>query len=225
MEEKEPKEEIQEEEYTIENEDNLSINLSIEEVEELNEEEIEILAQKVEYNIDKYEDMLVKAQNESLDEDELKELGFDNDEYNRLKELDKELYKHKRALKKIHHEKGLFAYLPVWCAIIGILVFVFNIYPINPLLVEHVLIDFSEKILGNGQYDGVSMIYVIYFVYIGIFYLTEVLSLVGLLIYALVKKDKNKMKSFYSYLVVTIIDIVALIPGLLSFINTMNNIK
>ena len=69
------------------------------------------------------------------------------------------------------------------------------------------------------------MIYVTYFVYIGIFYLTEILSLVGLLIYALVKKDKNKMKSFYSYLVVTIIDIVALIPGLLSFFNTMNNIK
>lgn len=224
MEEKEQNEELQEE-YTLEVEDSLNINLTLEEVEELSEEDVDILAQKIEYNIDKYEDMLVKAQNELLDDEELKALGFDNDEYIRLKELDKALYKHKRALKKMNHEKGLFAYLPVWCAIIGIIVFVFNVYPVNPLLVEHVLIDFSEKILSSGDYDGISLIYATYFIYVGTFYLIEILSLIGLFIYAKIKKDKNKMKSFYSYLVVTLINIAIVLPGFISFLDTMNNIK
>lgn len=224
MEENKEVQENQEEEYTLEVEDSLNVNITLDEVQELNEEDIEILAQKVEYNIDRYEDMLVKAENEYLSEEELLKLGYDDEEYHRLKELDKALYKHKRELKKMNHEKGFFAYLPVWCAIIGILVFVFNVYPVNPLLIETYLVEISEKILENNTYDHKFILYFLYFVYIGIFYVTEILSLLALLIVAKIKKDKNLMKSFYSYLVITVIDVIALLPGLISFLNTMANL-
>lgn len=212
------------EEFNIESDDPINTNITIEEIEELDLDDVEILAQKLEFSIDHYEQMILKAETEMLSEEDLIDLGFDNEDYLRLKALEKALYRHKKELRKMNKEKGVFAHLPIWCAVIGILVFVFNVYPVNPLLIERVLIDLSEKIIANNTINHITLLYLIYFLYVGIFYLTEIVSLIVLFVIGKVKKDSDKMKSFYSYLVITIFDIIMLIPGLVSFLKTMSQL-
>ena len=112
------------EEFNIESDDPINTNITIEEIEELDLDDVEILAQKLEFSIDHYEQIILKAETEMLSEEDLIDLGFDNADYLRLKALEKALYRHKKELRKMNKEKGVFAHLPIWCAVIGILVFV-----------------------------------------------------------------------------------------------------
>ena len=199
----------------------LSIDYEIEKVDELNEYESMVLASKVEVEIQKYEDILLKGEKEFLSYEELVELGYNDEEYKRLKKLDKALYKHVNNMNKAGESRGIFSYLPLWVAIVGAITFVFNVYPVNPLLFMHVVVNISEK-YENLFSGGAWLAYLMYFIYVGVFYLP---LLVGFIIY-LIKgiKDKIARKRFYWFIGILLIDIGILIPGLLAFLKMMKGI-
>ena len=199
----------------------LNIDYDIEKVDELNEYESMVLASKVEVEIQKYEDILLKGEKEFLSFEELVELGYNDEEYHRLKKLDKALYKHVNNMNKASESRGLFSYLPLWLAIVGAVAFMFNVYPVNPLLFMHVVVNISEK-FENLFSGGAWLAYLMYFIYVGVFYLP---LLVGFVIY-LIKgiKDKIARKRFYWFNGILLIDIGILIPGLITFLKMMKGI-
>lgn len=213
--EEEPQKEDEESNYE---EVDIDINYDIDKIDELNEYEVMVLASKVEVEIQKYEDILLKAQKEYLSEKEILDLGYNEEEYKRLIELDRALYKHNKAIDKASEAKGLFSYLPLWLAIFGAVVLVFNFYPVNPLLLMHVIINLSDKYAELFS-SGTISAYITYFSYVGIFYIPLIVGFVIYLIKGI--KDKVIRKSFYWYIVILVIDLVVLIPGLRAFLQIM----
>ena len=64
---------------------------------------------------------------------------------------------------------------------------------------------------------GVGGAYLAYFLYLGVFVITELVLLIILFIKG--RKAKEKMQPFKSYLVLFIINILIDIPGLIIFLN------
>ena len=213
--EEEPEKEEESQEY---DDVDIDINYDINKLDELNEYEAMVLASKVEVELQKYEDMILKSQKEFLSEEELIGLWFNEEEYQRLRVLDSALYKHTKTIDKATETKSIFTFFPIWLALFGFIVLVFNFYPVNPLLFMHVIINLSDK-YENIFANGTTTAYILYFVYVGVFYIP---LLVGFIIY-LIKgiKDKIARKSFYWYIVVLVIDIAILLPGLIKFLKLM----
>lgn len=207
-------------EESYENEDDLNINISIEDVNSLTEEEIDIVAVKVEVAIEKYENILVELENKEINFDELEENGFDNAEYTRLKKLDKAIYKHRRSLHKNVKETGLFGNMPSWSFALFIICALFTIVPVNPYLPLNIYAALYSKFTTDFML-GVGGAYVSYFVYFGIFFVTELVLFIILLIKGI--KNKEKMGAFKSYLVLFIINVLIDIPGLIIFLNAALN--
>lgn len=209
-------EEIKIEDVDYSNEDELKTNLTDEEIKALTDVEAQIVAQKIEIAIEKFENILVEAQDKGLSEEEIIELGFNEDEYFSLKELDKKIYKHMKLLRKKTKEGGFFGALPSWAFVLFIICAIFTIIPVNPYLpisiYSSLLDSFKSKFM-----LGIGGAYLIYFIYLGIFLITELVLLVILLIKG--RKAKEKMQSFKAYLVLFIINVIIDIPGLIIFLN------
>lgn len=209
--------EIIEEKIEVENEDSLNVNISLEDVEELTENEASIVGQKIEVLIDRYEDLLLKAENENLKEDELIQLGFDEDEYYRLKNLDKHIYAHIHKLHKKTKENGFIASIPMWAFILFIICAIFTIVPVNPYLPITIYSNFYAAF--NSEFmTGVGGAYVFYFAYIGIFFITEFVSL--LILYKKGKVEKEKKAAFKSCLILFILNVIINIPSLVIFLDS-----
>ena len=85
----------------------------------------------------------------------------------------------------------------------------------------HVVVNLSEK-YENLFSGGAWLAQLMYFIYVGVFYLP---LLVGFIIY-LIKgiKDKIARKRFQWFIGILLIDIGILIPGLLAFLKMMKGI-
>ena len=217
MEEKEFKE-LENEEIVEDysNEDVLNTNLNDEEIASLTEEEAQIVAQKVEVAIEKYENILLYAETKGMSEEEILSEGFNEEEYYSLKELEKKIFKHLKKLRKKTKESGFFGALPTWAFVVFIICAIFTIMPINP----YFPISVYAKFLGAYKSEfmlSISGAYLIYFVYIGIFFITELTLLIILFMKG--RKAKEKMQSFKAFLVLFIINVLIDIPGLILFLN------
>lgn len=217
----ETEEEINSEEIveeTYENDDDLNIYISTDDVKSLTEEEIDIVAVKVEVAIEKYENILMKGTDEALSFEEIIELGYDDEEYKRLKKLDKEIYKQRHALHKNVKETGFFGAMPSWAFALFIICALFTIMPVNPYLPISIFGSLYPKFTSEFML-GYGGAYLFYFLYIGLFFGTELIMFVILLIKAI--KNKERRGAFKSYLVLFIINIIIDIPGLIIFLNAL----
>ena len=206
--------EIIEEDFS--NEDVLDIDISDEDIKSLTEVEAQIVAQKIEIAIEEYENIIMAAERAGLNEEESKALGFDEDKYFYLKELDKKIYKHMKLLRKKTKESGYFGALPTWAFVLFIICAIFTILPVNPYLPISIYSALYEGFKSSFM-TGIGGIYLIYFSYLGVFFITELVLLIILLIKG--RKAKEKMQSFKAYLVLFIINVIIDIPGLIIFLN------
>lgn len=204
--------------YCLENE--LSIDIPLEDVSSLTESEAQILAQKVEVEIERYENILMQGDELRLSDEELIASGFDEDEYFKLKDLEKEIFKHMKKLRKSTKEGGFFGSMPIWAFAIFIVCALFTIVPVNP----YFPIEIYAMLFPNFSSDfmiNISGAYLIYFIYIGLFIIVELILLMILFIKG--RKAKEKMSSFKSFLVLVIINIIIDIPGLILFLNAASS--
>lgn len=200
----------------VENDDMLNVDISDEDIQSLTEIEAQIVAQKVEIEIEKFENIIMEAEQKGLSEEEFLKTGFDEEKYYSLKDLEKKIYLHIKKLRKKTKETGFFGALPSWAFILFIICAIFTIIPVNPYLpisIYSTLLDsFQSKFM-----LGIGGIYLMYFLYLGIFLITELVMLIILLIKG--RKAKEKMQSFKAYLVLFIINVIIDIPGLIIFLN------
>ena len=198
------------------NEDVLNTKISDEDISILTENEAQIVASKVEVEIEKYENILMNGENQGLSEEEIIANGFDEAEYFALKELEKKIYKHLKSLRKKTKEGGFFGNMPVWAFALFIVCALFTIIPVNPYfpleIYNMVIAKFPTEFMLN-----ISGAYLVYFLYLGFFVILELVLLVILFIKG--RKAKEKMQSFKSFLVLVIINIIIDIPGLVIFLN------
>lgn len=200
------------EETLVENDDPLDINISLDDINDLTEEECDIVLVKIEVAIDKCEDQLSLIEDNNVTAEEYyKAKG----EYKRLRNLEKAIQKHKKSLKQNTKEGGLFGNLPVWAFVLFIVCALFTIVPVNPYFPIELYLDYSDRI--GGFINTIEGAFFWYFAYIGIFLITEIVIFVILLIKGL--KSKEKMATFKSYLVLFIINVLIDIPGLIMFLN------
>lgn len=220
-------EEVDFSEITIEDEviptinTDLSINISSDDVLDLTEEEALIVAQQIELEIERYEDILIEGEDKFLTEEEIKSLGFNPEEYSRLRALEKTVYFHIRRLRKQQKGKGFFAQLPVWAAILGLLSSLFNVVPVNPYLPILIYTGLYNSFNTNFMQE-VSGMYVVYTIYTAIFFIIEIVVL--LLLLKRGRKDREKMPAFKSLLIIFIFNLVVVIPAIIIFINIAMNV-
>ena len=91
VEELEELKEIVNEDIDYSNEDLLSTDLTDEDIKSLTEIEAQIVAQKVEVEIEKYENILMDAEEKNLTDEEIIANGFNEEKYFSLKELEKKI--------------------------------------------------------------------------------------------------------------------------------------
>lgn len=206
-----------EEVFEVINDDSLSTEMTEDDVLELTEDEASIVAQKIEVEIEKYEDILIKAENEFLSNEEVIALGFDQDDYLRLKSLEKKVYAHIHRMHKQEKGKGFFSVLPWWSAVICIICALFTIVPINPYLPLLLQSGVSDSFTSDFL-TGKGGVYLFYFLYIGIFFIVEFVSL--LLLYLKSKKNVEKKAAFKSFLIIVIINLVLAAPGIFIFLRS-----
>ena len=89
-------------------EDDLNTSLTIDEINDLSENDIMLLLQKIDIEVEQYEDIYMKGEEEGLTIEEMNDKGFNETEYNRLLELSKALYKNLKALRKMKKDNSFF---------------------------------------------------------------------------------------------------------------------
>lgn len=123
---------------TVVYEDDLSTSLSIEEIKDLNEGDIYLLIEKIDIELEQYEDILMRAQEKGFNFEEAIIEGYNVSECERLKELKKALYKNLKEIKKAKKEDGFFAKIPGWYYIISLVIFLFTLPFVSNLLTVHI---------------------------------------------------------------------------------------
>lgn len=208
--------ETRDEEIQIETNDPLNIDINPDDINDLTEEECDVVLVKLEVAIDKCEDTLNMIMDASFNEEEYAKTSA---EHKRLKNLERLVQKHKRSIKQKTKEGGLFGNLPVWAFVLFIVCALFTIVPVNPYFPIELYLEYSDKI--GGFINTLAGAYTFYFLYLGIFLITELVIFIILLIKGL--KSKEKMATFKSYLVMFIINVLIDIPGLILFLNAALN--
>lgn len=204
----------EEQDYEIENEDYLSTSISIDEINNLNEDEIRYLIEKIDVELEKYEDEIMNLYEEDESDEDAEEDSKEN-EYKRLKELKKVLYKNLRNLKKIRKETGIFGLVPFWYFIIAFFFFIFTILPLSPffpLQLCSIIVNAWPNLFSSAN-QALIITFVVY-------NLVVVLAgLIPLLIYLKKgKKSKEKHEIFKKMLIIFIINIVLMLPSVISYI-------
>lgn len=207
----------EEQDYEIENEDYLSTSISIDEINNLNEDEIRYLIEKIDVELEKYEDEIMNLYEEDESDEDAEDAEEDSkeNEYKRLKELKKVLYKNLRNLKKIRKETGIFGLVPFWYFIIAFFFFIFTILPLSPffpLQLCSIIVNAWPNLFSSAN-QALIITFVVY-------NLVVVLAgLIPLLIYFKKgKKSKEKHEIFKKMLIIFIINIVLMLPSVISYI-------
>ena len=199
-------------------EDAINTSLTIDDIKDLNEEDSYILIEKIDIEMEQYEDIYMKSEEQGDSYEELVAKGYNEEEYKRLKDLRKAIYKNLKSLKKVNKESGLFAKVPGWYFLIAVVVFLLTIAPVSPLLPAQIGLAVLNTFVSLQDY--------VYATYIIVFVLYTLILLSAELIPALIylKKGKNSNEKFkiakYMF-TICIIGFVLMIPGIFLFIRTM----
>lgn len=209
-------EDIISEDTLPEYEDDLSTSLEIEDIKNLNENEAYLLSQKIDIELEQYEDIYMRGEEEGKTFEEIENDGYNEKEYLRLKELNKAIFKHIKALRKMNQDNSFFAVTPLPFFLIFIAVVLLTMYPVSPFLPLKLLDAFSSLItllFTNYTVGAVIFIILYHLIFIGAEFLVLLI---------LVKKRKKregndkKLKNFRdlrNFLVLIIINsIVIIIP-------------
>lgn len=193
-------------------EDDLNTSLAIDEINDLSENDIMLLLQKIDIEVEQYEDIYMKGEEEGLTIEEMNDKGFNETEYNRLLELSKALYKNLKALRKMKKDNSFFAVIPLWCIFMFVVVALLTMYPVSPFLPTKLLGVVSGIItkLFTDYRAGAIVFIVIYHV---LFIIIEVVSL--LFLRKKCKKTNQGFKSVKNFLILIIINVIIMIPALI----------
>ena len=77
-----------------------NLNYTLEDLDNLKEEDLRYVAELCNVNLEKLENELMVYYDQGLNDQDIKEKGFDFDEYSRLKKLEKKAYNCLNKLKK-----------------------------------------------------------------------------------------------------------------------------
>lgn len=206
-------------EVVIESDDGLDISMTEEDVDSLDENSALILAQKVSCQMERYEDIIITCEELGLNEEEAIKRGFNKEEYKRLKSLEKYIYSHIRMLKKPQKNNSFLGRIPTFGIILFVISFLFTVFPVNPYFPVIVLSNMNLR----STYPDLDMKFVllfVYFAYVAIFILPQIIYFVILLVKGI--KNKEKLKIFYSYLALFIINLFVTLPGVIIFLCNYN---
>jgi len=207
--------ELENEEVEIETpkyDDDLNTSLTEDEVNDLDVEEIEILMQKIDVELEEYENLFLAGQNAGKTYEEIVEDGYNDDEYNRLKALNKKLLKNKKALMKAKKESGFFSNVPTFGAVMFIVILLLTIIPVVPFLPFEITV-LLANIIGSITSNSKAA-----FILTAILYDIILLLIEAIYVIRLYKKGKDsidKFRNFKSMLVLAIVNLVIAIPGII----------
>lgn len=195
--------------------DELNTSLTIDEIQDLSEQDIELLIEKVDIEIEKYEDIYIKGEEEGKTYEEIQEDGFDEEEYKRLKALNKALYKNKKALKKIKKEDTFFASIPMWGILLCLAIALLTIYPVSPFLPTKLCTVLSEIIMKifDDYRNGATVFFILYNI---LFLAIEGICL--LCIYKKCKKENKGYKSVKNFAILIIVNFALMIYPIVAFL-------
>lgn len=195
--------------------DELSTSLTIDEIQDLSENDIVLLIEKVDIEIEKYEDIYVKGDSEGKTFEEIQKDGFDENEYNRLKALNKALYKNLKAMRKINKEDTFFASIPLWAILLCLAIALLTIYPVSPFLPTKLCTALSEIIMKffDDYRNGATVFFILYNI---LFLVIE--GICTLCIYKKCKKEGKGYKSVRNFAILIIVNFVLMIYPVVAFL-------
>lgn len=186
---------------TVEYDDNLNTSLTVDDIRDLNEGDIYLLIEKIDIELEQYEDILMRAQEKGFTYEEAIIEGYNEAECERLNVLKKALYKNLKQLKKVKKEDGFFGKIPGWYYIICVTVFLFTLPFVSNLLTVHI----TGLILPLFVNTEISFkpIYIVFFsLYMLIFILAD---LIPIICYAKKGKEIYGYKKTAKYMLVLFI--------------------
>lgn len=193
-------------------EDDLNTSLTIDEINDLSEIDIMLLMQKIDIELEEYENIYMRGEEEGLTFEEICEKGYNETEYLRLKELNKALYKNLKALRKMAKDNTFFSNIPLWSVFMFVIVALLTMYPVSPFLPTKLLGLVSNviyKIFTN--YKAAAIVFIL--MYHVLFLIIEVICL--LLLKKKCKKENLGYKSVKNFLILIIINAVIMIPAII----------
>lgn len=179
----------------------INLFLTDEEILKLTEDEVIFYRQSIEMALERYDKLLMTTGEEiySLYEAKL------------LKQIEKKLYKTTKLKEKGEEKKGFFSYLKVWMAIYGIILFLLNIFPINPFLPGILYNTWYEKMPTFLQTNsGFDVFMIVYFC---------LNALPGFIIWFFLKKEtEEEKKSKWIFFGISCIIAVLVIVGVIIYL-------
>lgn len=198
--------------------DKLSTSLTEDEINDLDIDEIDILMQKIDVEIEEYENIFVNGEMNGKTYEEIVEDGYNDEEYLRLKALNKKLQKNKKAILKARKEKGFFSNVPTVGLIMFIVTTLLTIVPVVPYLPWELAVVFAQ-IIGSITTNSKVIFILIPILYDLIFLIVECIYLLKL--YKKGNDSIDKFRNFKSMLVLVIVNFIVMIPGIIIVISNV----
>ena len=198
--------------------DKLNTSLTEDEINDLDIDEIDILMQKIDVELEEYENIFLKGEMSGKTYEEIVEDGYNDDEFMRLKALNKKLLKNKKAILKARKEKGFFSNVPTIGLIMFIVTTLLTIVPVVPYLPWELAVVFA-KVLGKISTNSAVIFILVPILYDLIFLVVETVYLLKL--YKKGKDSVDKFRNFKSMLVLILVNFLIMVPGIIVVINNV----
>lgn len=198
--------------------DKLNTSLTEDEINDLDIDEIDILMQKIDVELEEYENIFLKGEMSGKTYEEIVEDGYNDDEFMRLKALNKKLLKNKKAILKARKEKGFFSNVPTVGLIMFIVTTLLTIVPVVPYLPWELAVVFA-KVLGKISTNSAVIFILVPILYDLIFLVVETVYLLKL--YKKGKDSVDKFRNFKSMLVLIVVNFLIMVPGIIVVINNV----
>ena len=198
--------------------DKLNTSLTEDEINDLDIDEIDILMQKIDVELEEYENIFLKGEMSGKTYEEIVEDGYNDDEFMRLKALNKKLLKNKKAILKARKEKGFFSNVPTVGLIMFIVTTLLTVVPVVPYLPWELAVVFA-KVLGKISTNSAVIFILVPILYDLIFLVVETVYLLKL--YKKGKDSVDKFRNFKSMLVLIVVNFLIMVPGIIVVINNV----
>ena len=198
--------------------DKLNTSLTEDEINDLDIDEIDILMQKIDVELEEYENIFLKGEMSGKTYEEIVEDGYNDDEFIRLKALNKKLLKNKKAILKARKEKGFFSNVPTIGLIMFIVTTLLTVVPVVPYLPWELAVVFA-KVLGKISTNSAVIFILVPILYDLIFLIVETVYLLKL--YKKGKDSVDKFRNFKSMLVLIVVNFLIMVPGIIVVINNV----
>ena len=198
--------------------DKLNTSLTEDEINDLDIDEIDILMQKIDVELEEYENIFLKGEMIGKTYEEIVEDGYNDDEFMRLKALNKKLLKNKKAILKARKEKGFFSNVPTVGLIMFIVTTLLTVVPVVPYLPWELAVVFA-KVLGKISTNSAVIFILVPILYDLIFLVVETVYLLKL--YKKGKDSVDKFRNFKSMLVLIVVNFLIMVPGIIVVINNV----